>query len=417
MKSPRKRTSMSPGKHITIVLVSGLSLALAACGSSGGSSTSGAGDASSGSPLVVGAVLSESGAFNVLGGPEMAGMQAAIAYFNAHGGADGHQIKLAVQNDQSTPSLSATAVRKLIQQNGAQVIIGPDDEGLAAAAIPVAIASKVPMLEGAGNWPIAGLSDADMHSTVYPVIPDTNTVTINAMVNQILKPRGLTRVGVLLDNTAYALAIEGPLQAAAAKDGFSVVSTQVMAAGSTDATPQVLKLLAAHPDIILVGSPPGPDSVTSVEAIRSQDPSVPIYVDQASATTAFAQAVGASNLKNVLITAPAPSDIDALPASSPYRPKVQEFLTAMKEQGQYPTPATQGTAFIGWMGVEELVDAVDAAKSTSPAAVEQALSSANDYTIYVNWARTASNLGGYSGYAIAMLQYENGQFVKVQQLT
>ena len=402
----------SPGKRITIMLASGLSLALAACGSSGGSSSGAAGGASSGSPLVVGAVVSESGGLDVLGGPELAGMQAAVTYFNAHGGAGGHQIQLVVQNDQSTPALSATAVRKLVQQNGAQVIIGPDDQGLAAAAIPVAIASKVPMLESAGNWPIAGLSDADMHSTVYPVVPDTNTAAIDAMVNQILKPRGFTKVGVLLDNSAYSLAIEGPLQAAAPKDGFSVVSTQVMAAGSTDATPQVLKLLAAHPDLILVGSPPGPDSVTSVKAIRAQDPNVPIYIDQASGTATFAQAVGASNLDNVLILAAAPEDINALSASSPYRPKVQEFLTAMKEQGKYPTPATQGTAFIGWMGVEELVDAAGAAKSTSTAAIEQALSHATDYTVAVNWARTASDPGGYSGYALFMLQYENGQFVK-----
>jgi ABC-type branched-subunit amino acid transport system substrate-binding protein len=399
------------GRRAAFVLASGLSLALAACSSGGGTSASAAGGKSSGSPLVVGAVMSESGGFDVLGVPELAGLQAGVTYYNAHGGADGHQIQLVVQNDQSTPALSATAVRKLVQQNGAQVIIGPDDQSLAGAAIPVTLPLKVPMLEAAGNWPIAGLSSSDMHSTVYPVIPDTNTITIATMDSQLLKPNNWTKVGLLLDNTAYALAVETPLAQAATADGFSVVSTQLMAAGATDATPQVLKLLAAHPDVIMVGSPPGPDVVTSVQAIRAQDPTIPIYVDQASATAAFAQAVGADNMKNIYIIEPATADIGILPANSPFRPKVQEFLNAMKAQGKYPTPATQGVAFLGWLAAEELVDAADSAKSVSATALEQALGHADDYTAYIHWDRTPSNLGGVTEDAVAVMQYQNGQYV------
>jgi hypothetical protein len=84
----------------------------------------------------------------------------------------------------------------------------------------------------------------------------------------------------------------------------------------------------------------------------------------------------------------------------------------MKAQGKYPTPATQGTAFLGWIAMEELADAVDTAKSTSAPAIEQALSHQNVYTVYVHWARTPSDYGTQIGYAIFMLEYSNGQFVK-----
>jgi branched-chain amino acid transport system substrate-binding protein len=391
------------------VLMSAVAVVLAACGSSG--STSSGSGSSSGGTLKVGAVISESGALDTLGVTELAAIQAAVSYYNEKGGIDGYKLQLTVANDQSTPSLAATAVRKLIQQNGAQVIIGPDDQGLTAAAAPIAIAAHVPMLQMGGNWPITGLTGSESTSEVFPVIPDTNTLVINALYEQILKPQHYTKVGVLLDNTSYSLAFQGPIAAAAKQDGFTV-TTQVMPFGSSDATAQALNLLKTHPDIIVVGSPPGPDSVTSIKAIRDQSPTMPIFVDQASASTAFAAAVGAPDLGNVDIIEPATSDVSLLPANSPYLPDSDAFLDAMKAQGKYPTPATQGTAFLGWTAMSELKYAVTTAKSTSASALVSALQHETGYVTYVNWARTPSNYGGFAGYAIYMVKYDNGSFVK-----
>jgi branched-chain amino acid transport system substrate-binding protein len=398
------------------ILTCAVAIAIAACGSGSSGSGSSVSGSSSASPLKVGAVISESGALDTLGVTELAAIQAAVTTYNQHGGIDGHKIQLTVVNDQSTPSLSATATRKLIQQDGAQVIIGPDDQGLTAAAAPIAIAAHVPMLQMGGNWPITGLSTSESTADVFPVIPDTNTLVIKALVDQILLPQHYTKVGVLLDNTSYSLAFEAPMAKAAKANGLTV-TTQVMPAGSTDATAQALNLLKAHPDIIVVGSPPGPDSITSIKAIRAQSPTIPIYVDQASASAAFASAVGASNLNNVDIIQPATSDVSLLPAGSPYLPDSNAFLAAMKAQGKYPTPATQGTAFLGWTAMSELKYAITAAKSTSSSALVSALQHESGYVTYIHWARTPSNYGGIAGYAIYMVKFANGQFVKATSFT
>lgn len=398
------------------ILTCAVAIAIAACGSGSSGSGSSTSGSSSGSPLKVGAVISESGALDTLGVTELAAIQAAVTTYNKQGGIDGHKIQLTVVNDQSTPSVSATATRKLIEQDGAQVIIGPDDQGLTAAAAPIAIAAHIPMLQMGGNWPITGLSTSESTADVFPVIPDTNTLVIKALVDQILVPQHYTKVGVLLDNTSYSLAFEAPMAKAAKANGLTV-TTQVMPAGSTDATAQALNLLKAHPDIIVVGSPPGPDSITSIKAIRAQSPTIPIYVDQASASTAFASAVGASNLNNVDIIQPATSDVSLLPAGSPYLPDSNAFLAAMKTQGKYPTPATQGTAFLGWTAMSELKYGIGAAKSTSPSAVVSALQHESGYVTYIHWARTPSNYGGIAGYAIYMVKFDNGQFVKATSFT
>ena len=398
------------------ILTCAVAIAIAACGSGSSGSGSSTSGSSSGSPLKVGAVISESGALDTLGVTELAAIQAAVTTYNKQGGIDGHKIQLTVVNDQSTPSVSATATRKLIEQDGAQVIIGPDDQGLTAAAAPIAIAAHIPMLQMGGNWPITGLSTSESTADVFPVIPDTNTLVIKALVDQILVPQHYTKVGVLLDNTSYSLAFEAPMAKAAKANGLTV-TTQVMPAGSTDATAQALNLLKAHPDIIVVGSPPGPDSITSIKAIRAQSPTIPIYVDQASASAAFASAVGTSNLNNVDIIQPATSDVSLLPAGSPYLPDSNAFLSAMKTQGKYPTPATQGTAFLGWTAMSELKYGIGAAKSTSPSAVVSALQHESGYVTYIHWARTPSNYGGFAGYAIYMVKFDNGQFVKATSFT
>lgn len=400
----------------TGILACAVAIAVAACGSGGSGSGGSSSTSSSGSVLKVGAVISESGALDTLGVTELAAIQAYVTTANQHGGIDGHKIKLTVVNDQSTPSVSATATRQLIEQDGAQVIIGPDDQGLTAAAAPIAIAAKVPMLQMGGNWPITGLSSSQSTADVFPVIPDTNTLVIKALTDQILQPEHYTKVGVLLDNTSYSLAFETPMAKAAKQNGLTV-TTQVMPAGSTDATAQALNLLKTHPDIIVVGSPPGPDSITSIKAIRAQSPTIPIYVDQASASAAFASAVGASNLNNVDIIEPATSDVSLLPAGSPYLPDNNEFLSAMKTQGKYPTPATQGTAFLGWTAMSELKYAITKAKSTNAPDVVTALQHENGYVTYIHWARTPSNYGGFAGYAIYMVKYANGQFVKATSFT
>ena len=58
------------------------------------------------------------------------------------------------------------------------MIIGPDDQGLTAAAARIAIAAHIPMLQMGGNWPITDSPPASPRPSCSPVIPDTNTLVI-----------------------------------------------------------------------------------------------------------------------------------------------------------------------------------------------------------------------------------------------
>jgi branched-chain amino acid transport system substrate-binding protein len=407
----RRRPFARSGRLTTIAATVGLVALLAsACGSSGSSGGGASGGTKPGSPLTVGIVVAESGPLAYLGDYDLAGAQAAAAYFNARGGIDGHRVKLVVQDDQSSPAVALLAARKLVQQDGAQVLMGPEDEGTAPPVVSFANASKIIDIEWGGDWPLSGVSSAASQSYSFPVLPSTSVVGLTMLENDILKPKGYKTVGVILDSESFSQDMKAPLASAAAHDGFSVVASQTIPSGTTDVTAQVLKVLAAKPDVILDWVVPGPNDVTTLKAIRAQSPTIPVMVDGGLDTASFAQAVGASAIQDVDILGSAINHENFLPANSPYRPTINAYLVGMRAQGKYTNPEDMGVAYIGWDSVLMLDQAVTAAKSTSAGAVKAALQHQTMYTPGTYWHRTPSDYGSADELTLAVT-YQNGQFI------
>jgi len=65
---------------------------------------------------------------------------------NNRGGIQGRKVKIIVEDDKGTPSESANAVSKLINQSKVLMIMGPVTSKCANAGAPIGQASKVPVL-------------------------------------------------------------------------------------------------------------------------------------------------------------------------------------------------------------------------------------------------------------------------------
>ena len=97
-----------------------------------------------------------------------------------------------------------------------------------------------------------------------------------AMITQIIVPRHYTRVAVIQDNTPGGLSNLPYMQGQAAKYGYQIVASQIVNPGSTNDTPQVLNLLKANPQVIVLGLTPGPDTITFLKSMRAQNATIPI---------------------------------------------------------------------------------------------------------------------------------------------
>ncbi len=89
------------------------------------------GPAFAGEPIKIGALATLEGAFTVLGEDGMRGVRLALEEFGNMAG--GHAIELITGSSDATPDSAIRATRKLVEQNGVPILIGPlsGSEGLA----------------------------------------------------------------------------------------------------------------------------------------------------------------------------------------------------------------------------------------------------------------------------------------------
>lgn len=351
------------------VLVAGLA---AGCNAGGG----GSGNANASGPITICEIAATSGPFSVLGTNDELGATAWADMVNKAGGILGHKVKLVPENDGSDPATAAGLVRKCVTEVHANFIFGPEETATSSAAVPIANSLKEVLIGWQSGWKGQGISDANLHSYSFPGIGDVFLADDLATITQIIAPRHYTRVAVIQDNSPGGLPNSPYMVSQGPKYGYSVVSTQVTQPGATDDTPQALNMLKAHPQIIVLGMTPGPDTITAIKAIRSQDPNIPISECSGCATSTFISAVGGqAAMKNIYLIGTPENVLSVLPNSSANAAALADtkaYIAAMQGAGMgSATQIDEGGE--GWDTGRELAAAITTAKSIDTNAVKNAL--------------------------------------------
>src|SRR5579863_8200581 len=113
--SPDRGTDMVKTRFLATVGA----VIVAAAGLIGITGVSGAAAGTSAAPITIGVIISLSGAVsaNVPSSQALAGLTARVNLQNAHGGVNGHQIKLKVVDDQSSPQGNQLAAQVLVDND------------------------------------------------------------------------------------------------------------------------------------------------------------------------------------------------------------------------------------------------------------------------------------------------------------
>ncbi len=91
----------------------------------------------------IGAVMDLSGALAGIGSQLRDSIVLAVKQVNEAGGIDGAQVELIVEDGKTDPTGGFEAVKKLVEVNGINVIIGPMISGASLAAGPYALENQV----------------------------------------------------------------------------------------------------------------------------------------------------------------------------------------------------------------------------------------------------------------------------------
>jgi branched-chain amino acid transport system substrate-binding protein len=372
-----------------VVLVAGVAAGCSSGGGGGGSSAS--------SPITICEIGATSGPFSQLGVDDELGATAWAAMVNKAGGVDGHKVTLVQENDASDPATAAALVHKCVTQVHANFIFGPEETSTASAAIPVANQLQTVLLGWQSGWTGQGISNSNLTSYSFPGIGNVFFADDLATITQLIQPRHYTRVAVIEDNAPGGLGNTQYMQSLASADGYQVVASQTANPGATDDTPQVLNLLKANPQIIVLGLIPGPDTITFIKAVRAQNPTIPISECSGCATSTFVNAVGgAAAMQDVYMIGTPENVLSAIPSTSTTAAGLADtksYIAAMKAAGLgSANDISEGGE--GWDTGRELAAAIATAKSISPSAVKSALQNQKLVTggiqVYY-WQRSPSN--------------------------
>ncbi|MGN6870973.1 MAG: ABC transporter substrate-binding protein [Solirubrobacteraceae bacterium] len=392
-------------------LVLATAMLIAACGGSSSNSV-----ASKGSPINVCGDLALSGAYSQLGQTNNWGLQAWVKWVDAHGGLKGHQVHYNVIDNQSQPAQAALVAQKCIKQDHATFVAGPESGADADAAMPIAIASKTIMVTESSGWATNGYKNLTSYG--FPGFYDVFYNDQLASVQTVIVPQHMTRVAVIQNQCGPVCTVnQQTVQQLAAKYHFNLVATQTVPLTATNITPQVLSLLQAKPQIILLGLVPGPPSITAIRAIRDQDPNIPISECSACELPSFISAAGgATNMQHVYVLGSmqtwlqhaqqGTSTLDKETAAS-----ISLYFQAMKAAGLNSTNQLVNSQ-VGFDTGLEIGWAVTHAPSLSEDAMYHTLQHLKTNTMGIQWDRTPQNYENISAVDAAMEVIKpNGQAV------
>jgi branched-chain amino acid transport system substrate-binding protein len=384
--------------------------ALAACSGGGGGGGAGGGGsaASAKAPIVVCGDEALAGVYAQIGESDNWGTEAYFKHVNATGGILGHQVKYVALNNESNAAQAELDAKKCVQTYHAQFIIGPESGADTESALPIAIANKTILISLSSGWQTNGYPASELNSYGFPGFYDVFAQDQVASVQNLIVPRHYTRVALLEDNCgSVCLANQATVQDLAKKNGFQLVSTQIDQVGATDVTPQVLALLAAKPQIILLGLVPGTDSITAIKAIRAQNPTIPIsecsgceipsFVSAAGGPTAMKNIYVLGSMKNWLTHA----QQGTTPTDKATAAGLQGYIAGMQAAGLGNDNAIENSQE-GWAAGLEVNWAITQAGSLDEQAVMQKLQHLNINTLGIVWTRTPANYESYSAVDTAM---------------
>lgn len=337
------------GALVTAILALAI---VAGCGSSSSKTAASKSTSSPKAPITVVAVGDESGPTKEVDLPHLSAVEGAAAYFNAHGGIDGHHVVVQILDDDGDPTTAAAVVIKRLSSGSLPTAISAGNEGNEAAAL-------IPVLK---RYDVFALTTQDPQYQCLTAgatnCPNEFTLTPSVQVEQVpvaswLKARGIKKVG-LLDQQIDFTEQEVPVfKKAAAADGIST-TVATFPATAVDLTPEMDALKSAGAQAVYVLAL-GPPVGYSLKARSGLGWNVPILFDPAAAATGPASLVSAALYKNSW------EDIPFVENPATTAPAIQDMIQYSKPYLGGVTVAPLTSAADGWDILVDLNDAVKAA--------------------------------------------------------
>jgi branched-chain amino acid transport system substrate-binding protein len=284
-----------------------------------------------GQDIKVGVTVSATGPAASLGIPErntVALMPQAIG---------GHKVQYIVLDDASDTTTAVKNMRKLITEDKVDVVVGSTISPNSLAMIDVAAETETPMISMAASSRIVEPVDAKRR-WVFKT-PQNDQQMALVIVGDMLK-RGVKSVGFIGFSDAYGEGWWNEFSKIAETRGIKVLASERYNRSDSSVTGQVLKLVTAKPDAILVAASGTPAALPQ-KTLKERGYAGKIYQTHGVANNDFLRVCG-KDCEGTLLPAGPVLVAAQLPADNPVKKSATAYVEAYEKANGKGSVSTFG---------------------------------------------------------------------------
>jgi branched-chain amino acid transport system substrate-binding protein len=248
------------------------------------------------SELVIGAPNSLTGGLGEIGTRATWGMQIAVDQINKNGGIkslDGAKLRLVIADTSSeNPTQAASVTRRMIDQDGAVVILGAGASAMTLAAQVETEKSEIPLITGSYADGIVTRG----YKYTFKLSPQGGTVWNWSMTSgyemwKAAKGSPPKSALIFQSNDAVGLVVQKMLPEHAKTLGLEVPFSQSFQMGLSDPSVAVAPILRYKPDLIFLGGFTN-DIILIIKALRGVGVTAPIFGAGPAGTDSVGRGLG-----------------------------------------------------------------------------------------------------------------------------
>jgi branched-chain amino acid transport system substrate-binding protein len=321
----------------------------------------------------------------------------------------GEKVNWIVLDDASDTTRAVTNTRRFITENRVDAIIGSTITPNSLAMVDVVADAEVPLISMAAS-----------HRIVDPTNPKTRWVFKTPQSDALMadaiavhmKANGVKTIGYIGFADAYGESWLAEIKRSAETAGIKVIADEKYNRNDPSVTGQVLKLVAAKPDAILIGAS-GTPAATPQKELVARNFKGKVYQTHGVANADFLRVVGKDGNGTVLPSGPM-LVYEQLPEANPIKKVAGEYIT--KYEQKFGTRSTFGGH--AWDTYLLLNQAIPVAlKKAKPGtrefrvALRDALEAANVVATHGVFVMSGNDHNGLDNRARVMVRIENGKWV------
>ena len=265
--------------------------------------------------ITVGVTLSTTGPAASLGIPEKNTIALMLTTIG------GQKVNYIVLDDASDTTAAVANTRKLITESKADLILGSTTTPNSLAMIDVVAEAQVPMISLAASSRIVEPQDAKRR---WVFKTPQNDIMMSIAVVQHMVNAGVKTVGFIGFADAYGEGWYTEFSKIAAIKGITIVANERYNRADTSVTGQVLKLVAAKPDAVLIGAS-GTPAVLPQKTLKERGYAGKYYQTHGVANNDFLR-VGGKDVDDTFLPAGGVLVAAQLPPDHPVRKAALDYV-------------------------------------------------------------------------------------------